>query len=107
MGALRLAVLGLLLLGLHGEAAFATAASPTVTPAVGLPAAAAPTRTLFSLAAVAYQASEFFLAGNASSFHNVAGQPFTADGVWTTEADVAQAAYKTPLHVYPPHDTGS
>ena len=102
MGAIRLAFLALISLGLHADVASATAASPTVTPAVGLPAAAAPTSTLFPLAAVGYQASEFFLTGNASSFHNAVGQPFTANGLWTIEPDVAQAAYKTRIQVYRP-----
>jgi hypothetical protein len=50
----------------------AAAASPTVTPAVGLPGAGAPSgTTLTSLVAIG---SEFFL-GDAASYHNAAAAP--------------------------------
>jgi Alpha/beta hydrolase domain/MBG domain (YGX type) len=104
MGAIRLALLALFSLAISADVAFATAPSPTVTAAVGVPTAGAPTSTLFPLASVGYQAAEFFLAGNASSYHNAAGQPYLADGLWTIEADAATAPYKTRVQVYRPID---
>ncbi len=80
----------------------ADAASPTVTAAVGLPGVGAPSGTTFDLSTVGYQAAEFFLEGNASSYQPVAGTPFLADGVWTIEADAAQQPYKTRIQVYRP-----
>src|SRR5262245_46031194 len=71
--------------------------SPTV--------AAAPSGTLFPLASVGYSEAEFFVEGTASSYHNAAGPPFAADGIWTVEADAAPTpAYKTRLQVYRPID---
>lgn len=80
----------------------ADAASPTVTAAVGLPGVGAPSGTTFDLSAVGYQAAEFFLSGNASSYQPVAGTPFLADGAWSIEADAAQQPYKTRIQVYRP-----
>jgi hypothetical protein len=80
--------------------------SPTVTAAVGVPAAsAAPSGTTFDLSLEGYQASEFFIEGTASSYHNAAGPPFTANGIWTIEPDAAPTpAYKTRIQVYRPSD---
>ncbi len=98
------ALLALVSLCLQPGVARASAASPTVSPAVGLPGVAAPSGTTFDLALVGYQAAEFFLAGNASSYHQAAGPPFLADGLWTIEADALQQAYKTRIQVYRPSD---
>lgn len=84
------------------RSAVADASSPTVTPAVGLPGAGAPSGTTFDLSTVGYQAEEFFIEGNASSHQPVAGSGFLADGSWTIEADAAQQAYKTRIQVYRP-----
>ncbi len=86
--------------------AFAVA-TPTVTAAVGVPTpnAGAPSGTTFDLALEGYQASEYFVEGIASSYHNAVGPPFTADGIWTLEADAAPTpAYKTRIQVYRPTD---
>lgn len=80
----------------------ADAASPTVTPAIGLPGVGAPSGTTFDLSTVGYQAQEFFIEGNASSYQPVAGSPFLADGAWTIESDATQQAYKTRIQVYRP-----
>lgn len=85
----------------------AAAASPTVTAAVGLPTTGAPSATLIDLSTVGYQASEFFLTGNASSYHNAVGPPFTANGQWTIEADATQQPYKTRIQVYRPINPAS
>ena len=79
--------------------------TPTVTAAVGVPTpnAGAPSSTTFDLALEGYQASEFFVEGTASSYHNAAGPPFIADGIWTVEPDAAPTpAYKTRIQVYLP-----
>ncbi|MFO0689176.1 MAG: alpha/beta hydrolase domain-containing protein [Myxococcota bacterium] len=89
-------------LGLAPRVVRADVASPTVTPAVGLPGVGAPSGTTFDLAVVGYQAAEFFLSGNASSYQPVAGSPFLADGAWTIEADAAQQPYTTRIQVYRP-----
>lgn len=86
--------------------AFAVA-TPTVTAAVGVPTpnAGAPSGTTFDLALEGYQASEFFVEGTASSYHNASGPPFAADGLWTVEPDAAPIpAYKTRIQVYRPID---
>jgi hypothetical protein len=80
----------------------ADAASPTVTPAIGLPGIGAPSGTTFDLSLVGYQAAEFFLSGDASSYQPVAGSTFAADGQWTTESDALQAPYTTRIQVYRP-----
>ena len=77
----------------------ADAASPTVTPAVGLPGVGAPSGTTFDLSTVGYQAEEFFIEGAPSSYQPVAGSAFLADGAWTIEADAAQQPYKTRIQV--------
>lgn len=80
----------------------ADAASPTVTPAVGLPGVGAPSGTTFDLSVVGYQAAEYFISGNASSYQPVSGSPFLADGAWTIEADAEQQPYATRIQVYRP-----
>ena len=94
--------LSLLVVILFSGLARADAASPTVTPAVGLPGVGAPSGTTFDLSTVGYQAAEFFIEGNASSYQPVAGSPFLADGAWTIESDATQQAYKTRIQVYRP-----
>jgi hypothetical protein len=84
------------------RAALAATASPTLTPAVGLPGAGAPSGTTFDLATVGYEAAEFFVSGNANSYQPVAGSNFLADGNWTIAADAVQAPYTTRIQVYRP-----
>src|SRR3954469_652708 len=61
-----------LVLGLTAGSA-AAVASPTVSPGgSGAPLAANLSSTTFDLGTVGYQSSEFFLTGNASSYHDVA-----------------------------------
>jgi hypothetical protein len=85
----------------------AAVGSPIVTAAVGVPTpnAGAPSGTLFPLSSEGYTESEFFIEGTASSYHNAAGPPFAADGIWTIEPDAAPTpAYKTRIQVYRPAD---
>jgi hypothetical protein len=85
----------------------AAVGGPTVTAAVGVPTAGAgaPSGTTFDLSLENYQQSEFFIEGTTSSYHNAAGQPFAADGLWTIEPDAAPTpAYKTRIQVYRPAD---
>ncbi len=78
-------------------------ASPTVSPgAAGQPAATNLSTTTFDLGAVGYQSSEFFLTGNASSYHSLGGAALTANGAWTVEADATQQPFKTRIQVYRP-----
>ena len=94
-------------LGVQSGAVLASAASPTVTPAVGVPTpgAGAPSGTTFDLGSVGYEASELFVAGTASSYHSAPAQPFTSNGIWTIEADAAPTpTFKTRLQVYRPSD---
>jgi len=84
------------------DVARADAATATVTPAVGLPGAGAPSGTLIDLALVGYEAEEFFVSGNASSYQPQAGSAFLADGAWSLEADAVQAPYTTRVQVYRP-----
>src|SRR3954451_24281627 len=101
-GALALAVASIalsLVIGVGGPAG-ATAASPTVTAGRGAPSSADLSTTTFNLADVGYQASEFYLAGTASSYHNVG--TLTANGAWTVAADATQQPYKTRIQVYRP-----
>ena len=102
--ACALAVWILISIACNPQVASAAAASPTVTAASGLPTTGAPSATLFPLASVGYTASEFFVSGTARSYHNAVGPPFTANGVWTVEADAATPAYKTRIQVYAPID---
>src|SRR4051812_31806369 len=61
-----------LVLGLTAGSA-AAVASPTVTPGgPGTPLAANLSSTTFDLGTVGYQSSEYFLTGNANSYHDVA-----------------------------------
>ena len=89
----------------NAGAAHAAAASPSVSAAVGVPTpgAGAPSGTTFDLGQVGYTESEFFVAGNASSYHNVDGQPFASNGLWTIEPDATPTpAFKTRIQVYRP-----
>jgi len=56
--------------------------------------------TLFPLALVGYQQSEYFLSGNASSY--LSDEALTSDGKWTARPATATAAYKTRIVVYRP-----
>ncbi len=49
-----------------------------------------------------YQSSEFFLTGNASSYHSLGGAALTATGAWNVEADATQQPFKTRIQVYRP-----
>lgn len=97
-----LSLLTSILLALAAPLAGADAASPTVTPATGLPGVGAPSGTTFDLSIVGYQGAEYFLSGNASSYQPIAGSPFLVDGTWSIEADAAQQPYKTRIQVYRP-----
>jgi hypothetical protein len=100
-------VLATLVLALGAGVAGAVA-SPTVSPgAPGLPAAANLSTTTFDLATVGYQSTEFFLAGNAKSYHSLGGAALTANGAWTVEADATQPAFKTRIQVYRPTDAAA
>ena len=66
-------------LALSGGVAGAIVPSAVVTPGGVGPPAALSTTTL-PLANVGYQSTEFYLAGNARSYHNTGGNPFLADG---------------------------
>ena len=103
-GGFALVILTLISIASDPGVAEAAAASPTVTAASGLPTTGAPSATLFPLASVGYTASEFFLEGTARSYHNAAGPPFAANGVWTVEADATTFAFKTRIQVYRPID---
>jgi hypothetical protein len=54
------------------------------------------------LGALGYEASEFYIDGNAHSYHNVS--PLTADGAWTVAADPTTAPFKTRIQVLKPTD---
>lgn len=87
---------------LDAEDARADAATATVTPLAGLPGIGAPSGTTFDLSLVGYQAAEYVLSGQASSYQPVAGSSFAADGQWQIEADALQAPYATRIQVYRP-----
>ncbi len=95
-------LLVLLSLALSGGVAGASVASPTVTTrGVGNPPGLS--TTTLNLADVGYQSSEFYLAGNASSY-NAGGNPFLANGLWTVAVDATQQPFKTRAQVYRPID---
>jgi hypothetical protein len=54
----------------------------------------------FDLGRLGYQASEFFVDGNAHSYHGVA--PLAAEGTWTVEADPTTAPFRTRVQVLKP-----
>ena len=77
-------------------------ASASVTAADGPPPVGGAILNGLDLARLGYQASEFYLDGDAHSYQNVAGAPFTNDGIWVLEADAATAPFKTRLQVLKP-----
>lgn len=58
--------------------------------------------TGYNLADVGYSDAEYFVAGTAAAYANVA--PLTSDGVWTVERTDTTAAYETRIIVYRPTD---
>jgi hypothetical protein len=96
------AAFGMATVGLGAGVASATPAAAAVTTAPGGPTAASLSTTTFPLANAGYQASEYYLAGNASSYHNVG--TLTQNGLWTVAADAVQQPYKTRIQVYRPID---
>ena len=97
------AALMLVLFLATGGVAGAAAPSPTVTAAVGS-ATGAPSfaATNFPLADVGYVQKEFFLEGDADSYHNNAAGLLPADGSWSVGADLAPKHYKTRAFVFKP-----
>jgi hypothetical protein len=99
------AALMLVLFLATGGVAGAAAPSPAVTAAVG--SATGPPSvafTNFPIGDVGYSMKEFFLAGNASSYHNNAAGALPSNGIWDVGADppATMKAYKTRAFVFKP-----
>jgi Alpha/beta hydrolase domain len=81
----------------------ASAASAGVTPAgTPPPPGEAALQGVLDLGALGYEASEFYVDGDAHSYNNVS--PLTADGAWSVEADLTTAPFKTRIQVLKPAD---
>ena len=96
------ATAGLLLAAVNPVAAYAGAASPTVTgPVTGGAGAVVLQDTSFDLSSVGYTQSEFFLSGSATSYTPAA--PLGSDGLWTV-TPASTAPYTTRIVVNRPAD---
>lgn len=82
----------------------ADAASPAVTAASGLPGTGAPSGTTIDLAALGYEAAEYFLAGDARAHEPIEGSAFLRDGLWQIEAAGPSQPYVTRIQVYRPRN---
>src|SRR5262245_7812908 len=60
----------------------------------------------FDLGQFGYEAAEFFIDGDARSYHNsdATPSPLPQDGMWTVAADGTTAPFRTRFHVLKPAD---